>query len=220
MFRMMIPKSLLSLLMVVAATFSVAATDHLFMKDFNIQPGDTALVEILLENESEYTAFQTDLYPPEGLTVDVQSLALTSRKASDHALATCVLVNGAIRVMSYSMRVQPYSGNSGAILTFRVIADETLEGPVDFVLKNIRLTDLAGTDTAQPNTSCTVSTGIIGDVNGDGDRTIADVTALINYLLTDNDSLIKILLSDVNSDGHVSISDVTALIQHLLTQSD
>ena len=44
----MIPKSLLSILMVVAATFSVAATDHLFIEDFTIQPGQTAQVEVLL----------------------------------------------------------------------------------------------------------------------------------------------------------------------------
>ena len=203
--------------MVVAATFSVAATDHLFIEDFNIQPGDTALVEILLENESQCTAFQTDLYPPERLTVDVQSLALTDRKSSDHALAKTVLVNGAIRVMSYSMHVQPYSGNSGAILTFKVIADENLQGPVDFVLKNIRLTSLAGGDIALDNEVCTVTTGIIGDVNGDGTPTISDVTVLINYLLTNDSTLIQKALSDVNRDGHVSIADVTALVNYLLT---
>lgn len=212
----MIPKSLLSILMVVAATFSVAATDHLFIEDFTIQPGQTAQVEVLLESEAQYTAFQTDLYMPEGLTIDVQSLALTSRKASDHMLAHCVLINGAVRVMSYSMHVQPYSGTSGAILTFNVTASETFAGPADVVLKNIRLTNVAGTDMALDNTSCTVSSGKLGDVNGDSNLTITDVTSLINYLLNGDVSSIRVDLADVNNDGNVTITDVTSLINGLL----
>ena len=60
-------KSHLFLLMVVAATFSVAATDRLFFEDFSVMPGEVNQVEILLENEVQYTAFQTDLYLPEEL---------------------------------------------------------------------------------------------------------------------------------------------------------
>ncbi len=53
-----------------------------------------------------------------------------------------------------------------------------------------------------------------GDVNQDGNITIADVTTLIDYLLS-NDSAIP-AEADVNSDDNVSIADVTALIDYLL----
>ena len=57
----------------------------------------------------------------------------------------------------------------------------------------------------------------IGDVNGDGHVTIADVSALIDLLLagttTGNDA------ADVNGDGHVTIADVSALIDLLLSGS-
>lgn len=56
-----------------------------------------------------------------------------------------------------------------------------------------------------------------GDVNGDGNSNISDVTALIDYLLTGNTSVINVESADVNTDGTVSISDVTALINLLLT---
>jgi len=52
-----------------------------------------------------------------------------------------------------------------------------------------------------------------GDVNGDGKISIADVTELIDYLLTD----INVANADVNNDGKVSIADVTDLIDLLLT---
>ena len=53
----------------------------------------------------------------------------------------------------------------------------------------------------------------IGDVNGDGSVTIADVTSLIDLLL-DNGSVPEV--GDVNGDGFVTIADVTALIDMLL----
>ncbi len=205
--------------MVVAATFSVAATDHLFIEDFDIMSGETALVEILLENEVQYTAFQVDLYLPEGLTVDEGSVVLTGRKASDHTISTCVLVNGAVRIMSYSMMINPYSGNSGALATFMVTASETLDGSVDFLLKNIRLTTMSGQDVALDDVHCTVTTTspfVPSDVNGDGHVNISDVTAMINHLLRGTASSCPLAAVDVNGDGQANISDVTALINKLL----
>ena len=212
----MIPRSLLSLLLVVAATMSVAATDLLYMKDFTIQPGGTAQVEILLDNEEQYTAFQTDLYLPEGLTLDLQSVALTGRKSSDHTLATSVLVNGAVRVMSYSLQLQPYSGTSGALLTFRVLASEDMPLPATFVLKNTRLTKVSGEKIALADGGCTVSNIKIGDVNLDGSVSVADVTALIAKVLNGSALTDYMAYADVNADGIVNIGDVTALIGKVL----
>ncbi len=57
---------------------------------------------------------------------------------------------------------------------------------------------------------------ILGDVNMSGDVSIADVTALINYLLSGDDTNTDLLAADVNKDEKVSIADVTALINLLL----
>ena len=57
---------------------------------------------------------------------------------------------------------------------------------------------------------------LLGDVNGDGNVNIADVTALIDYLLSGNGD-VNIKAADVNIDGAVNIADVTALIDRLLT---
>ena len=56
-----------------------------------------------------------------------------------------------------------------------------------------------------------------GDVNKDGTVNIADVTALIDYLLGGNSSLISMGAADVNLDGTVNIADVTSLIDFLLS---
>ena len=60
---------------------------------------------------------------------------------------------------------------------------------------------------------------LLGDVNGDGKRSIADVTALIKYLLGGDESLVNLPACDVNADGKCSIADVTTLINLLLLGS-
>ena len=53
-----------------------------------------------------------------------------------------------------------------------------------------------------------------GDVDEDGEVTIADVTSLIDYLLTGNTAPAS---ADCDLDGNVSIADVTTLIDYLLS---
>ena len=58
-------------------------------------------------------------------------------------------------------------------------------------------------------------TVLVGDVNLDGGISIADVTTLIDYLLSDASAAPA--EADCNGDNTVSIADVTALIDYLLS---
>ena len=58
-----------------------------------------------------------------------------------------------------------------------------------------------------------------GDVDGDGVVNIADVTTLIDYLLSGDASLIVVENADTENNGSIAISDVTALIDYLLSGS-
>ena len=58
---------------------------------------------------------------------------------------------------------------------------------------------------------------INGDVNKDNVVNIADVTALIDYLLGADATSINLDAADVNGDETVNIADVTALIDMLLS---
>lgn len=55
-----------------------------------------------------------------------------------------------------------------------------------------------------------------GDINGDGETSIADVTALIDLLLKGRNDYPAV--ADVNNDGELSVADVTALINILLSK--
>ena len=56
----------------------------------------------------------------------------------------------------------------------------------------------------------------LGDVNGDGNVTIADVTNLIDYLLGNGNVVIDERAADFNGSGDVTIADVVCLIDYLL----
>ena len=192
-----------------------AATQRMYIQDFSIAPGGTASVEILLENEMDFTAFQTDLYLPEGLTAVDGSFALTSRKSSSHTLSVVRQPDGAIRLMSYSMQVKPFSGNSGALVTFNLAAGDDFEGDI-INLRNIICTTVAGREIPLEDETCSVRRLLKGDVNIDGRVSITDVTDLIDYVLGNEIDAFSFENSDVNEDGKISITDITDLIDLIL----
>ena len=92
------------------------------------------------------------------------------------------------------------------------------EGTFQYKVKAI-YTD--GTESAWSNTETVTlfdnaPAFIRGDVDGDGVVGIADVTALIDYILTGVDTEIDLQASNVDNDETVGIADVTALIDYIL----
>lgn len=57
-----------------------------------------------------------------------------------------------------------------------------------------------------------------GDVNGDGEVNVSDVTALVGIVLNDDGKTQHASSVDVNGDGEVNVGDVTALIGLILNQ--
>ena len=70
---------------------------------------------------------------------------------------------------------------------------------------------------AVDNVAITLGDAERGDVNADGQVNIADVTALIDYLLSGDESTVDLDASDANQDGSINIADVTSLIDYLLS---
>ena len=54
----------------------------------------------------------------------------------------------------------------------------------------------------------------VGDVNNDGEVTIADVTSLVNIVLSEEAS--DNVMTDVNEDNEVSVADITSLVSLVL----
>jgi|GEM_PF-1137047 len=57
---------------------------------------------------------------------------------------------------------------------------------------------------------------LLGDVNGDGEVSITDVTTLVDHLLGSTPATFDADAANVNHDGDISIGDVTALVDIIL----
>ena len=62
-------------------------------------------------------------------------------------------------------------------------------------------------------------TVVRGDVNADGTVNMGDLTALIEYLLTNDPSMVNLDNADCNQDGFIQTIDMVVLIDYLLTGS-
>ena len=202
---------------------SAVATNRFYLPDFTICPGETMQVAMILENDEPFTAFQTDLMLPQGLSVVQEDgeflLDLTWRNASDQTILSKLREDGALRMVSFCMSVKPYSGKSGAIVVINLKADEDFTPPATIGLKYSFFTTVDGVEIVLPEESCSVqllAEQIMGDMNGDGYVNISDVIIGINYVLSGCQTSFHIENADVNNDGMLNISDVIMLINMVL----
>ena len=141
----------------VDANVSTQYVNSFYITDFNIAVGETKTVSMLLDNEQEFTAFQSDIYLPEGLSIVPNSFALTSRAAS-HTISSRDFGDGRVRIACFSTGNMNISGNSGALVTFEVTADKDVAETAVVELKNTIFTTGTSREVRLPNTSCNVST--------------------------------------------------------------
>lgn len=201
----------------------VAATNRFYLPDFVIAPGETMQVAMILENDELFTAFQTDLILPQGLSViedDGEYLFdLTGRNASDQTIISKLRDDGALRMVSFCMSVKPYSGRSGALVVINLHADEDFTCPATISLKHSFFTTVDGVEFILQRETCNVqllTQQITGDCNGDGNVSIGDVTYLIDYLLAGCQTSFHTGNADLNNNGNVEIADLSVLIDLLL----
>ena len=137
------------------------AEDRFYINDFSIDPGGSRQVEIMLDNSTVFTAIQADIYLPQGLTIEQSDgdylFDLTSRKGRDHTISSRQLSSGAIRILVASQNLKTFSGSSGALVTFNIIADASISGTKVIELKNVAASEVDQTEHQLPNTSCSVN---------------------------------------------------------------
>lgn len=209
------------LLMLSVMALGVAA-DRLYIEDFVISPGATANVPLMLDNEATYTAFQADVTLPDVLSVNQDTAAygfmLTGRKGN-HMLSVSRLTESTYRLVSYSVGLDTYHGESGALLTVAVTAAATFRDTATITLSNVRFTTPQAVEVSLEDQTCTLSAAWRrGDVNDDGEVDIGDIVRLIDYLLN-NETAVNAYNADVLADGEITVGDVTALIDYLLRGS-
>ncbi len=198
---------------------SGTARDRLYVEDFSIQPGETKDIPIMLENDTVYCSFQTDLYLPDGLEVALDEgeywVDPTNRLSPNHFVSTYRQPDGALRIFVTSQLVRLFTGSSGPIVTVRIQASSDFGGRKAVSLRRSVAVEEYGERHALDDCTAYASTAAVsvpGDVNGDGNVDIADINAIINAMLGKGpeDG------ADVTGDSHLDIADLNFVINIVL----
>ena len=176
------------------ATPNTAAVGH------NFAAGETYAWLVTASTGQKITITSTDAnYSPDIAKIEVYTgdatAATLMMKASESGDADSRLITG---ITDKSYTVENLTANG----TF---------------LYRVKALYVNGTESAWSNVEeVTLSQSILmGDVNRDGQLSITDVTALVDYLLDDTTD-IDTAAADLNGDGAITITDVTSLIDLLL----
>ena len=187
--------------------------------------GNTLVIPVSLENESEITAFQTDLYLPEGFELVKEDgdylVELSDRKGRDHVIMANDLDDGGIRIISYSTSIKPFSGNEGELFYITIKTPDDGDGDYTLQLKNTLLTTTDKEELNAPDASCTVTVYpyIQGDANNSGTVTVTDVVTAARYILNYHPDPFVFGAADMNNDGSITVTDVVLIAELIMNGS-
>lgn len=197
------------------------------MADYTSLYGDTIVVPVSMENVDEITAFQTDIYLPNGFEFlkngNEYLVELSTRKGRDHVVMTNDMPDGAVRVLSYSPTLKTFSGNDGDLFYFTVKMPNDGDGIETYPiwLRKTLLTTIEEEEVGALETigNMSVYFYILGDVDHSGFISVADVVLTAKYILNQNPDPFVFDAADINGDGNITITDVVK-IAHLVLDAD
>lgn len=176
---------------------------------------------IFMLNDDDITAFQCDIYLPEGLRLKMNededyNITLSERATSSHSVATSDQADGSIRVAVYSSKSKPFRENIGELFTLDL---EYVEGATDPQLVEIRNIYLSTADEREfnPNNIASVVTikdYTLGDVNNDGIINENDTEFLARHIAYGWE--ITTPAADIDTDHKISIGDVVGVSNIML----
>ena len=196
--------------------------DSFSVSDNSSFHGDTIVIPVSMQNESDITAFQTDVYLPDGFELVKKNneylVSLSDRKGRDHVIMVNDAPDGALRVLSYSPTLKAFKNNEGDLFYITVKVPEGVCGNFPIWLRNTILTSTNEEELYAIDVLSNVSvTNIIkGDVNNSGDVTVTDVVETARYILYLNPEPFVFEAADMNGDGKITITDVMKIANLVL----
>lgn len=201
---------------------AIETSNMIAVQDTSALHGKTIVIPITMNNIKELTAFQTDLYLPEGFELVKEDgdylVELSDRKGRDHVIMANDLDDGGIRIISYSTTVKPYSGNEGELFYITVKTPDDGDGDYTIMLKNTLLTTTDHEELNAPDASCTVTVYpyIMGDANNSGTVTVTDIVVTARYILNYHPEPFVFGAADMNSDNNISVTDIVMIAQMIM----
>ena len=155
-------RAFLTICCMVLAIAGTMAANRLYIEDFSIEAGETKRVNLMMDNDIVFTAFQVDFVLPDGLTIGTKSngkpnVTINTDRADDHQMVTNIREDGTVSILMMSLESTPIMGNSGAIVSFNIIASDDFSGTHRIEVINGEMTQPNGQAVNPADTYCTVT---------------------------------------------------------------
>ncbi len=201
----------------------------LYVDDAEALVGTDVTLSVKMRNEVDIEGFGFDLVLPGGMSVlkddegrPMVSLSeertTTARTNTFEARLMNNAYNDVLRVVAASSNGSAIAAGDGEVCTVRVhIGTGLKEGKYYAQLMNASVADADARshDMEQQTFTITVLSLNLGDANGDGNVTVADMTAIAHHVLGNTPEGFAEKAADANEDGQVNVADYTA-VAHLL----
>ena len=201
--------------------YEEASANFLSGKTVNTYSGASERVSVEMTNEQAITAFQCDIYLPNGIsiaTIDGEyDINLSSRAKSSHSLSCVEQSDGSIRLLCYSMSLATFSGNEGELFDINFNISKEIEGNYQVLINNVVLTDKAQNEYKSSTTiDFNVKAYVPADVNNDGSINVTDVVATASYILGLDTKKFIFEAADMNKDGVINVTDIVGIASIIL----
>lgn len=214
-------------MVLLAMAGSTFATDKLEVGALTMAPGETKTLSIALTNETTMIAFEFWLQLPDGISIakdeDNDYVVTKSARLNKHELEVALDADGRYHFLCYSNPIRSIKNNEGELLSIELVCSNSVaDGTYQATIENIIFSD--ADKVRHDLNSCpfqiVVSSAQPGDVNKDETVTIADVTALVNYLINPSTgTAYNLQVADLDGDGSITIADVTELVNIILSNT-
>ena len=176
-------------------------------------------INLVCSDGETYKAVQMDVTLPDGVLL---LKASAGSAISGHKIAMSQLDMQEYRIVIYSNTNKSLKTGDAVLVNLELsnyseIAEEDCKIEIKNIIAVDELVDEVRMDNVEVAFSLSESAAIPGDVTGDGDVNVSDVTKVVAMIL--NPSIVT-TAGDVTGDGDVNVSDVTRVVSIILGSSN
>ncbi|MCF0219511.1 MAG: leucine-rich repeat protein [Muribaculaceae bacterium] len=197
------------------------------IEDADLHIGKTLLLPVKLNNEASIVSFNCDVELPEGLTLAKDEygdydITLADRTDNTHTILSSDL-DGKVRVVEYSSKNHPFSGNEGTIFYLPVTTTDAAAAGDELTVKitGIRLTkECTFEKLISPDAMATLSIKPAytpGDLNDDGEYDAADISIEVEFVLGHTPEHAVVEAADLDGDSEITAADISIVVSYVLS---
>ena len=202
----------------------------LYIDDTEVLVGNDFTLSVKMRSTVDIEGFAFDLVLPIGMSfaMDDEGYPMVSlseeRAAAEHMNTFSVVklanypYNDAVRVIAASSNGSAISAGDGEVCTAHIHIGSGLKAGICRVqMRNISIADTEARshDIQESWSTITILAHEVGDANGDGNITVADLTAIAHHIMDNTPEGFSPKAADANQDGVIDVADYTA-VAHLL----